>query len=67
MHLDEPNDRPQAGNIGPIRREIVFEPLPELVPPVEAPAESPPAESPRVEPSRPAEPARPSERAPVPS
>ena len=56
MHLDESDARPQAGNIGPIRREIVFEPLPDPTGPVEpAPAESP----------LPAEPAQPTEPAPA--
>ncbi len=37
----------RAGEIGPIRREIVFEPLPDRLPPVEEPA---------VKPAQPAEP-----------
>jgi hypothetical protein len=41
---------PRAGEIGPIRREIVFEPLPEPARPVERP---------------PAEPARPPEPEPA--
>jgi len=57
MHPDEPDPRPRAGNIGPIRREIVFEPLPEP-----SPAVLPPDE-----PARPEEPARPSEPVPTPS
>ena len=58
MHPDEPDTRPQAGSIGPIRREIVFEPLPE---PVRRP-ESPPAE-----PARPDEPAHPAAPTPTPA
>jgi hypothetical protein len=57
MHPDELETGPQAGAIGPIRREIVFEPLTE---PVRAP-EPPP------EPARPEEPARPAEPVSVPS
>jgi len=51
MHPDELGPAPQAGAIGPIRREIVFEPLPEP-----GPAVSPP---PPAEPAVPAEPAAP--------
>ena len=57
MHPDELGPAPQAGAIGPIRREIVFEPLPE---PVRIPAPPP-------EPARPAEPERPVEPVPTPS
>jgi hypothetical protein len=57
MHPDELATGPKAGSIGPIRREIVFEPLPEPVP-----TELPPAE-----PARPEEPARPSEPVSSPS
>jgi hypothetical protein len=41
---------PRAGDIGPIRREIIFEPLPEPTRPIERP---------------PAEPVRPPEPAPT--
>jgi hypothetical protein len=57
MHSDEPHTSPRAGSIGPIRREIVFEPLPKP-----GPVERPPAE-----PARPEEPARPSEPVSAPS
>ena len=57
MHSDELDTSPRAGSIGPIRREIVFEPLPEP-----SPAQSPPAE-----PARPEEPARPAEPVSAPS
>ena len=57
MRSDELETSPRAGIIGPIRREIVFEPVPEP-----GPAELPPAE-----PVRPDEPARPSEPVSVPS
>jgi hypothetical protein len=64
MHRDEPDTTvPQAGAIGPIRREIVFEPLPEPSPSMPAPAEPARPE----EPARPADPARPAEPVPVPS
>ena len=59
MHPDELGTAPRAGAIGPIRREIVFEPLPEPGPTV-----SPPAPA---EPAHPEEPARPSEPVSVPS
>jgi len=39
----------RAGNIGPVRREIVFEPLHEQPPPREQPA---PSESPGVTPQK---------------
>ena len=58
MHPDELDTRPQAGAIGPIRREIVFEPLPE---PARLPEPPPP------EPARPDEPARPAEPVTSPS
>ena len=54
---NEPDTVPQAGTIGPIRREIVFEPLPEPGPVVVPPAE----------PAPPPEPARPAEPVPTPS
>ena len=57
MHSDELDTIPRAGSIGPIRREIVFEPMPEP-----SPTQSPPAE-----PARPEEPARPSDPVSVPS
>jgi len=38
-HPNEPDPVPQAGTIGPIRREIVFEPLSEPGPAVLPPAE----------------------------
>jgi hypothetical protein len=66
MHLDDPNARPQGGNIGPIRREIVFEPLPDPADPGAPAAPAEPTESPPTE-SPPAEPVRRSEPAPVPS
>jgi hypothetical protein len=49
MHPDERHHSPQAGSIGPIRREIVFEPLPE-------PARPPDRPPPEPEPARPSEP-----------
>jgi hypothetical protein len=51
MRSHEGDTEFRAGSIGPIRREIVFEPLPEP-----EPSQRPPAE-----PVRPAEPARPVE------
>jgi hypothetical protein len=38
----------RAGDIGPVRKEIIFEPLPEIPVPVEPPSEAPepPAEEP---------------------
>jgi hypothetical protein len=57
MHQDEPDSVFQAGSIGPIRREIVFEPLPEPEPPGRPPAE----------PARPEEPVRPAEPVSAPS
>jgi hypothetical protein len=59
MHPDERDHGPQAGSIGPIRREIVFEPLPE-------PARPPDRRPPEPEPARPEEPA-PSEPVSVPT
>jgi len=53
MHPDELGTVPRAGAIGPIRREIVFEPLPEPGPTVSPPPAEPAA------PGAPAEPAAP--------
>ncbi|HXY94437.1 MAG TPA: hypothetical protein VEP49_18310 [Acidimicrobiia bacterium] len=58
--MPKPRLRIRAGNIGPIRREIIFEPLPEAVP-ITIPAEPDPAPEPGI-----TEPA-PQEPAPVPS
>jgi len=58
MHPDQLDRGPRAGSIGPIRREIVFEPLPD---PVRQPERPPP------EPARPEEPTHPSEPVSVPS
>ena len=60
MHPDELGTAPQAGAIGPIRREIVFEPLPE---PVRTPEPAPPDPD-RPEPGRPEAPVEP---VPIPS
>jgi hypothetical protein len=57
MHRDQPDTAPRAGSIGPIRREIVFEPLPEPGPSLPPPAE----------PARPEEPVRPAEPVSTPS
>ena len=58
---------PRAGEIGPIRREIVFEPLTEPVRiPEPVPTEPAEPEVPEA-PVRPGEPVRPAEPAPVPS
>ena len=51
MHPDELGPAPQAGAIGPIRREIVFEPLSEPGPAVLPPAE--PAQPPEPAPTEP--------------
>src|SRR4029450_9198235 len=53
MHPDAHDHGPQAGSIGPIRREIVFEPLPEPARPPDRPPPEP-------------QPARPQEHAPPP-
>ena len=63
MHPDELGTAPKAGAIGPIRREIVFEPLPEP-PRVPEPAPHEPAPA---EPARPDAPAQPTEPVTVPS
>jgi hypothetical protein len=63
MHPDQLGTAPQAGAIGPIRREIVFEPLPD---PVRTPEPAPPEPAPP-EPSRPETPVRPAEPVPIPS
>lgn len=42
--------RPRAGDIGPVRREIIFEPLPET-PPVHEPAPVPAPAAPAREPA----------------
>ena len=44
--------RIRAGQIGPIRREIIFEPLPEAVPAEPAPVAPPPV-SPETQPKEP--------------
>jgi hypothetical protein len=38
--------RPRAGHIGPIRREIIFEPIPDDGAPVEPPVVVPPSPAP---------------------
>jgi hypothetical protein len=43
-HRSGETPRFRAGQIGPIRREIIFEPLPETAPPLTIPAEPVPAE-----------------------
>jgi len=68
MHPDELGTAPKAGAIGPIRREIVFEPLPEPVRvPEPAPHEPAPPEPVPSEPARPDAPAQPTEPVTVPS
>jgi hypothetical protein len=43
-HRSGETPRFRAGQIGPIRREIIFEPLPETAPPLTIPADPVPAE-----------------------
>ena len=43
-HRSGETPRFRAGQIGPIRREIIFEPLPETAPPRTIPAEPEPAQ-----------------------
>ena len=51
MRLRRPSRAPRAGNIGPVRREVIFEPLPETLPPAEpVPASPEPDRTPVKEP-----------------